>query len=88
MTRVKDNNPIGTQKIVSLDFDEKKAREGNFKNRLSNCHYMDEILQMLRKTLSKQSINQPFLKVFSATYIDQSNRNFYASEGISEALTY
>ena len=32
--RVKDNNPLGTQKIVSLDFDEEEARggrQGNFK---------------------------------------------------------
>ena len=32
--RVKDNKPLGTQKTVSLDFDEEKAREGrqgNFK---------------------------------------------------------
>ena len=32
--RVKDNNPHGTQKTVSLDFDEEWAREGrqgNFK---------------------------------------------------------
>ena len=33
--RVKDNNPIGTQKTVSQDFDEEKAarggRQGNFK---------------------------------------------------------
>ena len=26
--RVKDNNPLGTQKTVSLDFDEEQAREG------------------------------------------------------------
>ena len=32
--RVKDNNPLGTQKTVLLDFDEELAREGrqgNFK---------------------------------------------------------
>ena len=32
--RVKDNNPLVTQKTVSLDFEEEKAREGrqgNFK---------------------------------------------------------
>ena len=31
---VKDNNPLGTQKTVSLDFEEEKAHEGhqgNFK---------------------------------------------------------
>ena len=75
MPRVKDNNPLGTQKIVLLDFDEEKAREGrqgNIKNHLSNCHYMAEILPMWRKTLSKQSINQPLLNVFSANYIDKS----------------
>ena len=26
--RVKDNNPFGTRKTVSLDFDEEKARKG------------------------------------------------------------
>ena len=35
--RVKDNNPLGAQKTVSLDFDEEFAREGrqgNFKTKL------------------------------------------------------
>ena len=27
--RVKDNNPLGTQMTVSLDFDEEQAREGH-----------------------------------------------------------
>ena len=30
--RVKDNNPLGTQKTVSLDFEEEKAREGAQRN--------------------------------------------------------
>ena len=30
--RVKDNNPLGTQKTVSLDFDEEYAREGREEN--------------------------------------------------------
>ena len=30
--RVKDNNPLGTQKTVSPDFDEEKAREGRQRN--------------------------------------------------------
>ena len=31
--RVKDNNPLGTQKTVSLDFEEEacEGRQGNFK---------------------------------------------------------
>ena len=35
MPRLKDNNPLGTQKTVSLDFDKEWAREGrqgNFKS--------------------------------------------------------
>lgn len=31
------------------------------------------------------SYNAPLVIVFSANYIDQSNRDFYATEGISEA---
>ena len=34
MPRVKNNNPLGTQKAVTLDFDEERAHEGhqgNFK---------------------------------------------------------
>ena len=32
--------------------------------------------------------NSPLLIVFSANYFDQSNLDFYATEGISEALTF
>ena len=58
MPRVKDNNPLGTQKTVSLDFDEKEAREAargtsKIKNRsnLNNSRrrYMAEILPIRRK---------------------------------------
>ena len=38
--------------------------------------------------LHRGSDNLPLLIVFSANYIDQSNRDFYATESISEALTF
>ena len=50
--RVKDNNPLGTLKTVSLDFEEKLAREGRqgnwslFSN--SRRRYMAEILPIRR----------------------------------------
>ena len=64
--RVKDNNPHGTQKTVSLDFDEEYARDcrkGNFK--IQNCRrrYMAEILPIERKNLSNQPINQSIYRV-------------------------
>ena len=40
-------------------------------------------------TLSyRASDNSPLLIMFSANYIDQSNRDFYATEGILETLTF
>ena len=42
VSRVKDNNPFGTQETVSLDFDEEKIREGrqgNFKISKLNTFY-------------------------------------------------
>ena len=33
--RVKNNNPLGTQKTISLDFDEECAREGRQGNNWS-----------------------------------------------------
>ena len=38
--------------------------------------------------LHRGSYNSPLLIVFSTNYIDQSNRDFYASEGILEVLTF
>ena len=38
--------------------------------------------------LHRGSDNYPILIVLSANYIHQSNRDFYANEGISEALTF
>ena len=66
VSRVKDNNPFGTQETVSLDFDEEKIREGrqgNFKISKLNTftsrrRYMAEILPIRRKMLSNLSINQ------------------------------
>ena len=44
--------PPGTQKTVSLDFDEQMAREGRQRN-----FKISQILPIRRKTLFKQSIN-------------------------------
>ena len=38
--------------------------------------------------MHRGSENAPLLDVFSAYYIDQSNRDFYAYERFSEALTF
>ena len=38
--------------------------------------------------LHRGSDNSPLLIVFSANYIDQSNRDFYATESISKALAF
>ena len=65
VSRVKDNNPLGTQKIVSLAFNEEYAREPPGKlqknfywSHLTNSRrrYMAEILPIRRNTI--QSINQ------------------------------
>ena len=42
----------------------------------------------LFKIPHRGSDNSPLLIVFSANHIDESNRNFYATEDISEALTF
>ena len=65
--RVKDSNPLGTQKTVSLDFDEEYAREsrqGNFKiSKLITYNYGCRRCTCLKyclygvKTLSNQSIS-------------------------------
>ena len=75
-----NNNPLGTQKIVSLDFEESKlaraAREtSKFQNwsHLTNSRrrYMAEILPIRRKTLSNQSTNHTVNFVFTPTQLIQ-----------------
>ena len=52
-----------------------------------NSDYLTKVRPLF--TLSQRvSDNSPLLIVFNANYIDQSNRDFFAAEGISEALTF
>ena len=66
--RVKDNNPHGTLKTSSLDFEEEyQAREGhrgNFKISKLILLIVAVILPIRRKTLSNKSINL-FVNMFS-----------------------
>ena len=43
---------------------------------------------MPKHSENRGSVNSPLLILFSAIYIDQLNRDFYAIEGILEALTF
>ena len=72
---VKDNNPLGIQKTISLDFDEeglvRSARETLKISKLFTLNqnlrrYMAEILPIRRKTLSNQSLKKtdPDLFIF------------------------
>ena len=49
--------------------------------------YLTEV-RPLFTLLHRGSDNSPLLIVFSANYIDQSNRDLYATESISKALTF
>ena len=79
--RGKDINPFGTQKTVSMDFDEDKRREGrqgNFKKVLSfnSLVVANKWLKYCRYG-AKQSINQSMYRLVNYSINSPSVDNFF-----------